>query len=113
MTNQDSIRTQNPLEKQTYVSEVVLRAPWAEKNLVYDGEESPPGEFGLHSIVFPDSLRGKLPDPPLPQGPTAFTIAPNGDIYITDPLNKLIQRFSAGGASSLSFPFPTLRKASM
>jgi hypothetical protein len=84
-------------DEQTYVSEVVLRAPWAEKNLVYDGEESPPGEFGLHSIVFPDSLRGKLPDPPLPQGPTAFTVAPNEDIYITDPLNYRIQSFGADG----------------
>jgi hypothetical protein len=96
-TGEDTTKSEETLEKEVYVSEVLLRAPWAEKNLVYNGEESPAGEFGLHAIIFPDSLRGKLPDPPLPQGPTAFTVAPNGDIYITDPLNKRIQRFDEGG----------------
>jgi hypothetical protein len=96
--------------QETYVSEVIISAPWAEKNLEYDGEESPPGEFGLHSIVFPDSLREKLPDPPLPEGPTAFTVAPNGDIYITDPLNKRIQRFDANGNFVSIIPIPPLEK---
>jgi hypothetical protein len=96
-TDKDATKRATNPESEDIVSEVVLRAPWAEKNLVYDGEESPPGEFGLHSIVFPDSLRGKLPDPPLPEGPNAFTVAPNGDLYITDPLNKRIQRFDANG----------------
>jgi hypothetical protein len=96
MTDQDSIRTQSPPEKQTYVSEVVLRAPWAEKNLVYDGEESPPGEFGVYQATVPDSLKDQL-DAGLPEGPTSFAISPVGDIYITDPLNRRIQRFSPGG----------------
>ena len=97
--------------KETYVSEVVPRAPWAEKNLVYDGEESPPGEFGLHALVIPDSLRGELPDPPLPEGPTAFTVAPNGDIYVTDPLNKRIQRFTAHGSFVSVIPIPHFEKS--
>jgi hypothetical protein len=96
MTDQDSIKTQNPAEKQTYVSEVVLRAPWAEKNLVYDGEESPPGEFGVYQATVPDSLKEQI-DAGMPEGPTSFAVAPTGDIYITDPLNYRIQRFTSTG----------------
>lgn len=101
---------QDTTTQETYVSQVIISTPWAEKNLVYDGEESPPGEFGLHSIVFPDSLREKLPDPPLPEGPTSFTIGPNGDIYITDPLNKRIQRFDDNGNFISVIPIPSLEK---
>lgn len=103
-------KSQDTKPQEAYVSEVVLQAPWAEKNLEYDGEESPPGEFGLHAIVMPDSLRGELPDPPLPEGPTAFTVAPNGDIYITDPLNARIQRFDENGNFVSIIPIPPLEK---
>jgi len=30
-------------------------------------------------------------------GPNSFTVAPNGDIYINDPLNKRVQRFGPNG----------------
>jgi hypothetical protein len=97
-TGKDTTKSEQAKGKEVYVSEVVLQAPWAEKNLVYDGEESSPGEFGLETFVFSDdSLREELPDPPLPEGPTSFTVAPNEDIYITDPLNYRIQRFSQDG----------------
>jgi hypothetical protein len=105
-TGEDSTKSEATEEKDAYVSEVVLRAPWAKRNLAYHGEESPPGEFGLHAMALPDSLRGKSPDPPLPEGPTSFTVAPNGDIYITDPLNKRIQRFNANGSFVSVIPIP-------
>jgi hypothetical protein len=94
---QDTTKAPEPVEKETYVSKVIISAPWGKTNLVYNGKESPPGEFGLHAMVIPDSLREELPAPPLPEGPTSFTVAPNGDIYITDPLNYRIQRFSTEG----------------
>ncbi|NIN01369.1 MAG: hypothetical protein GTO24_25740 [candidate division Zixibacteria bacterium] len=99
--------SQDTVPQETYVSEVILSAPWAKKNLIYGGEESPPGEFGLETFIFPqDSLKEELPDPPLPEGPTSFTVAPNGDIYITDPLNKRIQRFDADGNFVSVSPIP-------
>jgi hypothetical protein len=106
-TGKDTTKSEQAKGKEVYVSEVVLQAPWAEKNLVYDGEESSPGEFGLETFIFQDdSLREELPDPPLPEGPTSFTVAPNGDIYITDPLNKRIQRFDANGNFVSVIPIP-------
>jgi hypothetical protein len=110
-TGEDSTKSEATEEKDTYVSEVILRVPWAKRNLAYHGEQSPPGEFGLHAMALPDSLRGKLPDPPLPEGPTSFTVAPNGDIYITDPLNKRIQRFNANGSFVSVIPIPPLEKS--
>ena len=91
--------------QETYVSAVIISAPWAKKNLVYDGEESPPGEFGVYQYVVPESLKQWV-DAGLPEGPTAFTVAPNGDIYITDPLNKRIQRFDAKGNFVSVIPIP-------
>jgi hypothetical protein len=89
-----------PLEdtaiQETYVYNVLFSAPWAKKNLVYDGVESPPGEFGLSQYVIPDSLKlchGNC----VAEGPSAFTIAPNGEIFITDPLNERIQIFNENG----------------
>jgi hypothetical protein len=106
------VKTADTTAQETYVSKVILSAPWAKKNLVYDGEESPPGEFGLQAFIFPeDSLKEELPAPPLPEGPTSFTIAPNGDIYITDPLNERIQRFDANGNFVSVIPIPPLEKS--
>jgi hypothetical protein len=82
--------------QETYVSAVIISAPWGKKNLVYDGEESPAGEFGIRIYEVPESLQ-QFADVPPPEGPTSFTVAPNGDIYITDPLNGRIQRFDANG----------------
>jgi hypothetical protein len=48
---------------------------------------------------------------PLPEGPTSFTVAPNGDIYITDPLNERIQRFDANGNFVSVIPIPPLEKS--
>ena len=97
--------------QETYVSEVILRAPWATRSLVYGGEESPPGKFGLNVYEIPDSLKEELPAPPLPEGPTSFTVAPNGDIYITDPLNERIQRFDQNGNFVSVIPIPPLEKS--
>jgi hypothetical protein len=107
---QDTTKTPEPVQKETYVSEVILRAPWATRSLVYDGEESPPGKFGLNVYEVPDSLKEELPAPPLPEGPTSFTVAPNGDIYITDPLNERIQRFDANGNFVSVIHIPPLEK---
>ncbi|MGB8657986.1 MAG: hypothetical protein WCE90_09420 [Candidatus Zixiibacteriota bacterium] len=82
--------------QETYVSKVIISAPWAKKNLVYDGEESPLGEFGVYQFVVPESLKDQV-DAGLSEGPTSFAIAPNGDIYVTDPLNYRIQRFNSIG----------------
>lgn len=98
-------KPQHTIPQETYVSEVVLQTPWAEKNLVYDDEESPPGELGVYQYVVPDSLKDQV-DAGLPEGPTSFTVAPSGDIYITDPLNKRIQRFDENGNFVSVIPIP-------
>jgi hypothetical protein len=76
---------------------------------VYSGEESPPGEFGVYQYVVPESLKEQV-DAGLPEGPTSFTVAPNGDIYITDPLNKRIQRFDENGNFVSVIPIPPLER---
>jgi len=35
------------VQQQTYVSSIILTAPWGQKNLFMDKEPSPPGEFGI------------------------------------------------------------------
>lgn len=77
---------QDTIAQENYVPEVVVQAPWGEKNLEFDKEESKPGEFGYYV-----SEETQL-------APTHFTVAPNGDIYISDPLNKRIQKYSPEGA---------------
>jgi hypothetical protein len=76
-----------------YVPSVVLTAPWGDKNLFDDKVASEPGKFGFG--VDAESLK---------VGPTAFTIAPNGDIYIADALNHRIQRYSAQGSFIKTIP---------
>ncbi|MGB8657372.1 MAG: hypothetical protein WCE90_06250 [Candidatus Zixiibacteriota bacterium] len=80
-------QSQDAVAQESYVLEVVVKAPWGEKNLYQDagGEESKPGEFGHYSSVETELA------------PTHFTVAPNGDIYISDPLNKRIQKFGPNG----------------
>lgn len=95
--------SQDTTTQETYVSKVIISVPWAKKNIVYDGEESPPGEFGVYQFVVPESLKDQE-DAGLPEGPTSFTIAPYGDIYITDPLNYRIQRFSPEGHFVFAIP---------
>ena len=81
------VQSEEPTAQETYVSQVIIQAPWAEKNLYRyaGGEESPPGEFG-HYVTEETEL-----------GPNSFAVAPNGEIYINDPLNKRIQRFGPNG----------------
>ncbi len=89
-------KSQDTTMQETYVSKVLISAPWAKKNLVYDDEESPLGEFGVYQYAVQESLKlchGTCDA----EGPSAFTVAPNGEIFITDPLNKRIQRFNANG----------------
>jgi len=88
-----SVQSQEAGARETYVSEVIIQAPWGERSLYdriygwYAGkEESQPGEFGFE-------ITGEGP----PIGPNSFTVAPNGDIYINDPLNKRIQRYGPNG----------------
>ncbi len=82
---QDTTKTPESVQKETYVSKVILSVPWGEKNLVYDKEESKPGEFGYYV-----SEEVEL-------GPNLFAVARSGEIYIYDPLNRRVQRFSADG----------------
>jgi hypothetical protein len=77
----------------TYEPNVVLSVPWGEKNLSYDEVASKPGEFGFG--VNAESLA---------VGPTAFTVASNGDIYIGDALNDRVQRFSSQGSFIKTIP---------
>jgi hypothetical protein len=71
----------------TYVPSVVLAAPWGDKNIIIDNVSSEPGKFGFY-----------LDESKLEHGPTAFTVAPNGDIYIADNINDRVQRFSPTGS---------------
>lgn len=71
----------------TYVPKIILTAPWGQKNLRVDKIASDPGEFGFW-----------LNSEDLECGPTAFTVAPNGDIYIADIINDRIQHFSSNGS---------------
>jgi hypothetical protein len=86
-------RCEEPAAQETYVSQVIIQAPWGERSLYdriygwYAGkEESKPGEFGFE-------ITGEGP----PIGPNSFTVAPNGDVYVNDPLNKRVQRFGQNG----------------
>lgn len=79
--------SKDTIAQDTYVSEVIVQAQWGEKNLYKyaGGEESKPGEFGYYTSEETEIA------------PVHFTVAPNGEIYISDPLNKRIQKFSPEG----------------
>ncbi|MCJ7508141.1 MAG: hypothetical protein MUO85_05345 [candidate division Zixibacteria bacterium] len=66
---------------------VILSAPWGEKCLRRDSVSSDPGKFGFG-----------YNDLGIEVGPTAFTVAPNEDIYIADLMNHRIQRFDSTGS---------------
>ena len=90
-TGQKETESPEAIEQETYVSEVIIQAPWGEKNLWYDKEESKPGEFGIH-------FTGEGP----PVTPSGFTTAPNGDIYINgeklvEPYRTIPQRGPVAG----------------
>ncbi|MCJ7457387.1 MAG: hypothetical protein MUP17_00125 [candidate division Zixibacteria bacterium] len=70
----------------TYVPRIVLTAPWGKTNLRVNKVPSEPGTFGF-----------RIDEEGIEHGPTAFTIAPNGDIYIADNINDRTQHFSASG----------------
>lgn len=63
--------------KGTYMAQVIISAPWGEKQ----------GEFGIYEPTEGGPA----------MGPRTFTIAPNGDIYVNDVFNGRIQRFSNNG----------------
>jgi hypothetical protein len=84
--------------QESYVPQVILSAPWGERNLMYDGEASPPGQFGYHV------------NDETEMGPSCFAVAPNGDIYIVDPLNKRLQKYTSGGSFVSTIPFASLGK---
>ena len=75
------------VEKETYVSRVIIDAPWGEKNLFKDKVPSERGKFGFW-----------LNSQGLEVGPTGFTVGPNGDIYVADNLNDRVQHFSSNGS---------------
>jgi hypothetical protein len=88
-------------QQQTYVSMIILNAPWGQKNLFMDKEPSPAGEFGIFDQYARDPNavdRGPV------QGPSTFTIAPNGDIYVCDIYNFRIQRFNSIGGFVSAIP---------
>ena len=70
--------------QQTYTPQVIINAPWGNK----------PEEFGLYD---PYRNNPAARDQGPIQGPSTFTIAPNGDIYIVDILNYRVQRFTQNG----------------
>ncbi|MGB8657981.1 MAG: hypothetical protein WCE90_09395 [Candidatus Zixiibacteriota bacterium] len=90
------VQSQDTTAQETYVSEVIVQAPYAKKNLVYGKEESPPGEFGYYV--------SEEESPAV--GPSTFAVAANGDIYIADPLNNRMQRFNSQGAFVSTIPMP-------
>jgi len=94
--SQQTEKQAGQVQQETYVSKVIIQAPWGAKNLVYDKEESKPGQFGYHVSEETEIA------------PNTFTVAPNGDIYIADPLNKRIQRFIQDG--QVISVIPTIRR---
>jgi hypothetical protein len=80
----------NNVPKETYVPQVIIEAPW--------GNET--GQFGVY---FP-------PEGGPGVGPFTFTISPQGEIYIFDPVNSRIQKFDSGGRFLLAI---TLSKGGM
>ncbi|HVP36519.1 MAG TPA: hypothetical protein VMT04_05935 [Terriglobales bacterium] len=88
-------------QQQTYTSTVILSAPWGQKNLYMDKELSSPGEFGIFD---PYTREPNAVDQGPIQGPSTFTVAPNGDIYIVDTFNNRIQRFTQNGSFVSSLP---------
>jgi hypothetical protein len=74
------------LKEGKYIPQVLISAPWGEKNVSSDNEPSKPGTFGLW-----------YNDQGIENGPPTFTVAPNGDIYIADIINDRVQRFKADG----------------
>jgi hypothetical protein len=89
------------VQQQTYVSRIILTAPWGQKNLYMDKEASSPGQFGIFD---PYTRNPKAFDEGPVQGPSTFTIAANGDIYIVDTFNNRIQRFTQAGTFVSSIP---------
>jgi hypothetical protein len=79
------------IQQSKYVPRVLIRAPWGEKNLIYDREVSKAGEFGL---FIPPEVENIGPE----KGPTDFTISPSSEIYIQDNLNGRVQKFSPDGS---------------
>lgn len=75
------------IRKETYISKVIIDAPW--------GEE--PGQFGIY----------KPPEGGPRVGPETYVIAQNDDIYVDDQLNGRIQKFNNNGQfiSSISLSF--------
>ncbi len=72
------------VQQQTYTPQVIINAPWGNK----------PGEFGLYD---PYRSNPDARDQGPIMGPSTFTIAPSGDIYIVDILNYRVQRFTQNG----------------
>lgn len=70
----------------TYEPSIVLTAPWGTKNLREDKVASKKGTFGF-----------RIDAEGCEHGPTAYTVARNGDIYIADNINNRTQHFSASG----------------
>ena len=92
--------TADEVQQQTYASRLILTAPWGQKNLYMDREPSPPGEFGIFD---PYTRNPKAFDEGPVQGPSTFTIAPDGNIYIVDTFNHRLQRFNQYGSFVSSF----------
>lgn len=59
---------------------------------VWGGPGWQPGEFGAGCRFDYDANRNKL------CGPTALAVGANGDVYVADPANGRVQRFTAWGA---------------
>jgi hypothetical protein len=66
-----------------------------------DREPSPSGEFGIYD---PYTRDPKAFDEGPVMGPSTFTVASNGDIYIVDTFNHRIQKFNQEGSFVAAFP---------
>ncbi|MCJ7497459.1 MAG: hypothetical protein MUO78_04925 [candidate division Zixibacteria bacterium] len=83
---------------QTYIPQIILNEPWGQK----------PGEFGIDD---PYARNPKAIGQGPVMGPSTFTVAPNGDIYIVDMFNYRVQRFTQDGAFVSSFSLLETRSA--
>jgi hypothetical protein len=85
-------------QQQIYISKVIINAPWGQK----------PGEFGVDD---PYARNPKAIGLGPVMGPSTFTVAPNGDIYIVDMFNYRVQRFTQDGAFVSTFSLLESRSA--
>lgn len=83
---------ENAPKVETYSPEIIVEGGWGEG----------PGEFGL-AWTYPNSLANESPSGRIePFYPLSIAVNSRGEVYILDPVNDRIQKFSSAGTYLLS-----------